>query len=174
MVWQDEGVKTSKSQTPNTKKPPTTKRGRSTTQAVSVPPAGVYPKSAPAYMLLHEEAAAGGQFAHPFDFEERSAKFGEAIIQIAKKIPRSPVNDRLISQLVGSGTSIGANFQEANDCVSKKDFRYTVKRCIKEGKEARYFLRMVATAEPSLAPDARTLYREASELIRILAAMWRK
>jgi four helix bundle protein len=108
---------------------------------------------------------------HTFDLEERSAVFGEQIVRFSRQIPRGPANDRLISQLVGAGTSVGANFCEANDCVSKKDFRHTVKRCIKEAKETRFFLRMIVASEPALADEARRLYREAVELTRILATM---
>jgi four helix bundle protein len=111
---------------------------------------------------------------HPFDFEERTARFGESIVRFSKRIPRNPTNDRLISQLVGAGTSVGANFCEASDSVSKKDFRHSAKRCIKEAKETRFFLRMIATSETSLAEEARALYRESTELIRILATMHRK
>src|SRR5438045_5038861 len=53
-----------------------------------------------------------------FDLEERTALFGEAIIHFARKIPRNPVNDRLMGQLVGAGTSVGANYCEADDGVS--------------------------------------------------------
>lgn len=59
---------------------------------------------------------------HPFDLEERTAKFGEAIVRFSGKIPRDPTNNRLIDQLVGCGTSVGANDCEANEGVSKKDF----------------------------------------------------
>jgi four helix bundle protein len=123
---------------------------------------------------LRDEPAKNEGGRHPFDFEERTSIFGEKIVRFAKRIPRGPVNDRLINQVVGAGTSIGANFSEANDCVSKKDFRNSAKRCIKEAKETRHFLRMIVASEPSLTEEARTLYREATELIRILAAMWRK
>ena len=121
--------------------------------------------------VLRDEPVTAPQARHPFDFEERTAVFGESIIRFSKRIPRGPGNDRLINQIVGSGTSVGANFCEANDCVSKKDFRYTAKRCLKEAKETRFFLRMIAASEPSLAEEARRLYREAAELIRILATM---
>src|ERR1051325_10468342 len=57
-----------------------------------------------------------------YDLEERTARFGEAIIDFAKKIPQDAVTNRLISQLVGAGTSIGANYVEADDAVSKKEF----------------------------------------------------
>ena len=108
---------------------------------------------------------------HPFDLEERTAVFGECIVRFCKKVPRGPTNDRLIDQLVGAGTSGGANYCEANDCFSKKDFRHLTKRCIKETKEARFFLRMIAAAEPTLAEEARGLYREGTELVKIFAAM---
>jgi hypothetical protein len=57
-----------------------------------------------------------------YDLEERPARFGEAIIDFAKTIPQNPITNRLISQLVGAGTSVGANYVEADDSVSKKDF----------------------------------------------------
>jgi four helix bundle protein len=111
---------------------------------------------------------------HPFDLEERTAVFGEAVIRFCKKIPRSPENDRLINQLTGCGTSVGANYCEANENVSKKDFRNTIGRCVKEAKETKFFLRMVAASEPRLADEARKLYREAKELHLIFASMFRK
>jgi four helix bundle protein len=110
----------------------------------------------------------------PQDLEERTAQFGEAVIRLTKKIPRNPGNDRIIGQLVGCGTSVGANYCEASECVSKKDFRCIISRCVKEAKETRFFLRMVATAEPKLADEARMLYREARELHLIFASMYRK
>src|SRR6185503_11223322 len=125
-------------------------------------------------LVLREESSAAPNDRHPFDLEERTAIFGEKIVRFSKKIPRDPTNNRLIDQLVGAGTSIGANYCEANDCVSEKDFRYTIKRCLKESKETRFFLRVVAASEPALAAEARDLYREASELVRIFAVMSRK
>jgi four helix bundle protein len=96
-------------------------------------------------MELHEGTSGNG---HPYDLEERTAQFGEAVIRFIKKIPRGPDNDRLISQLVGCGTSVGANYHEANEPMSKKDFRYSIRRCIKEAKETKFFLRMIAASEP--------------------------
>jgi four helix bundle protein len=111
---------------------------------------------------------------HPFDLEERTARFGEGIVRFAKKIPRGPANDRIIDQIVGSGTSVGANYREANASVSRKDFRFSISRCLKEAKEAKFFLRMAAASEPELANDARTLYREGHELQLIFASMFDK
>ena len=155
-------MRNTKRQTPNTKKNPNSKYPSS--QAGN----GGLDES----MVLKDEPQTAGH--HPFDFEERTAVFGENIVRFSKKIPRGPANDRLINQIVGAGTSVGANFCEANDSVSKKDFRNTAKRCIKEAKETRFFLRMIVASEPPLAQQARLLYREATELIRILAAMCRK
>jgi four helix bundle protein len=110
----------------------------------------------------------------PQDLGERTAQFGEAIIDFAKKIPHGPGNNRLIDQVVGAGTSVGANFCEADDAVSGKEFKQKIGICRKESKETAFFLRMVAKAEPSLAPEARKLWREAKELNLIFGAIWRK
>jgi four helix bundle protein len=123
---------------------------------------------------VFETPNGNGAPRHPFDLEERTACFGEAIIRFAKRLPRSPANDRLVGQLVGCGTSIGANYCEANERVSKKDFRNTIGRCVKEAKETKYFLRLIAAAEPGLADSARALYREAKELHLIFATMYRQ
>ena len=153
-------MKNTKHQTPNTK----SRSKRVTYGAVGNGEA----------LVLKDEAPSQNVKRHPFDLEERTAVFGENIIRFAKKIPHGPTNNRLIDQLVGAGTSVAANFCEANDCFSKKDFRFTVKRCVKEAKETRLFLRMIAISEPQLAEEARPLYREATELLRILATMYRK
>ena|SRR2546425_7231337 len=100
---------------------------------------------------LHEEPDG----KRVFDLEERTARFGEGIIQFAKKIPQNPVNNRLSAQLVGAGTSIGGNYCEADDGVSRKDFKNKIGTCKKEARETKFFLRMVATADPSLrSPDS--------------------
>src|SRR5437899_10654654 len=88
---------------------------------------------------------------HPFDLEERTARFGEAIVRFSKKIPRDPTNNRLIDQVVGCGTSVGGNYCEANEGVSKKDFRHPISRCVKEAKETTFFLRMVVACKLGLA-----------------------
>ena len=123
---------------------------------------------------FNEESNGNDAPRRPFELEERTAQFGEAIVRFGKKIPRDPANDRLISQLVGCGTSVGANYCEADERVSKKDFRNTIGRCVKEAKETKYFLRMIAAAEPKLATEACTLYREAKELHLIFASIYRK
>jgi four helix bundle protein len=109
-----------------------------------------------------------------FNLEERTAQFGEAVIRFAKKVPETAVTTRLITQLVGAATSVGANYCEANDCVSKKDFKKSIGTCRKEAKETRFFLRMIASAEPALKHEARIIWKEAKELNLIFGAIWRK
>ena len=123
-------------------------------------------------LVLHEESAQGNN--PPQRLDERTAQFGEAVIAFARKIPATALNERLISQLVGAATSIGANYCEADDSVSGKEFKQKIGTCRKESKEAMFFLRMVATSEPTLASEARPLWREAKELNLIFGAIWRK
>jgi len=108
-----------------------------------------------------------------YDLEERTARFGEAIIRFAKRIPVNPVTLPLIGQLVDAGTSVGANYGEANDAESKKDFRHKIGICRKESKESKHFLRMVAVAVPELCQDARVLWQEAKELNLIFSKIRR-
>ena len=112
--------------------------------------------------------------AEPRDLMERTAAFGESVIRFSKKIPHTAENLRLISQMVGAATSIGANYCEADDSVSGKDFKKSIGTCRKESKETMFFLRMVVASEESLKVEARVLWREAKELNLIFGAIWRK
>jgi four helix bundle protein len=105
-----------------------------------------------------------------YDLEERTAKFGEAIIDFANLVPRGPTTDRLISQLVGVGTSVGANYCEADDAVSKKELVLRIGTC---RKEAKFFLRMIVRAIPHLKPQARPLWQEPRELHLIFCVIVR-
>src|SRR5881628_1389596 len=83
------------------------------------------------------------QKTRKFDLEERTAKFGEAVIAFAKSMPRDVVTLPLIDQFVRSGTGIGANYCEADDAVSKREFRVKINSCKKEARETKYWLRMI-------------------------------
>lgn len=109
-----------------------------------------------------------------YDLEERTAKFGESVIKFCKKIPRSPINDPLINQLVKAGTSVGANYSEADDAESKLDFRHKIGICKKESRESKHFIRMVAVSVPELIDDAKILWQEAKELNLILNTIYKK
>jgi len=108
-----------------------------------------------------------------YDLEERTACFGKSVIIFAKKISKKPVNLPLINQLVRAGTSVGANYCEADEAVSKKDFRHKIALCKKEAHESKHWLRMLSTAEPNLKGEAKVLGQEAKELTLIFAAILR-
>ena len=109
----------------------------------------------------------------PYDLEERTALFGESIIGFAKKVPVNPVTMRLIPQLVAAATSVGANYCEADDAVSKKDFRHKISISKREARESKFFLRMIASAVPELKEEAKPLWQEAKELHLIFAKIYR-
>ncbi|HEV2717941.1 MAG TPA: four helix bundle protein, partial [Terriglobales bacterium] len=99
-----------------------------------------------------------------YDLEERTARFGETVIDVAKAIPQNAVTNRIINQLVAAGTSVGANYVEADDAVSKKEFLKSIGTCKKETREVKHFLRMAVRAVPELKPSAKKLWLEAREL----------
>jgi four helix bundle protein len=108
-----------------------------------------------------------------YDLEERTGRFGEAVIDFAKPIPQNAVTNRIISQLVGAGTSVSSDYVEADDAVSKKEFLRSIGTCRKEAHETKHFLRMIVRAVPELKPRARTLWLEAKELHLIFSNIWR-
>ena len=134
----------------------------------------IYPEAASGGWILNENATSAKPGQHPFDLQERTARFGEAIVRFCKRMPVDSTTGPLKSQLVRCGTSNGANYIEANESFSRKDFRFSISRCVKEAKETKYFLRMIAAAESSVVEKARELYRECHELHMIFAAIFRK
>ncbi|EKE15914.1 MAG: hypothetical protein ACD_11C00076G0007 [uncultured bacterium] len=106
-----------------------------------------------------------------YDLEERTSIFAENIIKFCKKIPKNVINLPIINQLVKSGTSVGANYCEADDAESKLDFKHKIGICKKESRETKYWLRIIVTAVPELEKDTLNLYQEAKELNLIFNAI---
>lgn len=106
-----------------------------------------------------------------YDLVERTARFGESIIEFIHALPATILNRPLINQLVCSGTSIGANYMEADGAESKKDFRHKISIAKKESKEMLHWLRMMAKANPKYATQCRILWQEAHELVLIFSAI---
>lgn len=77
----------------------------------------------------------------------------------------------MISQLVRSGTSVGANYCEADDAESKLDFRHKIGICKKEARETKHWLRMIGVTLPEFKSEARKLWQEAKELHLIFNAI---
>ncbi len=106
-----------------------------------------------------------------YDLGERTARFGEDCIEFAYLLSDSPINRTLISQFVRSGTSIGANYMEADGAESKKDFYHKAGLCKKESKETMHWLRMIAKANRSRNDDWRRHWKEDHELTLIFSSI---
>jgi four helix bundle protein len=102
-----------------------------------------------------------------YDLEERTAKFGEDIIELCKQLPVNHITRSLIDQLIRSATSIGANYMEAINGSSKRDFRNKIYISKKECQETMHWLRMLAKAIPEKQVIFRVLWKEAHELTLI-------
>jgi four helix bundle protein len=99
-----------------------------------------------------------------YDLEQRTSAFGKEVVRFAKQIPKNIVTVPLITQFVRAGTSIGANYCEADCAESRKDFEHKIGISKKEAKETRYWLEMIAEAMPTLKEEAYGLRQEANEL----------
>ena len=108
-----------------------------------------------------------------YDLEGRTAKFSGELIVFCRSIPKDVITTPLISRLVRSGTSIGANYCEADEASSKKDFINKICIAKKETKETKYWLSLIANAVPESKIKARELWKEAQEFNLIFAAIVR-
>jgi len=107
-----------------------------------------------------------------YDLEERTFEFAKAIRLFAKTLPRTIANIEDVKQLVRSSGSVGANYREANEALSKKDFLMRIRISRKEAKECVYWLRVIR--ETNTLDDFREadwLMVEANELTKILSAI---
>jgi four helix bundle protein len=110
-----------------------------------------------------------------YDLEERTFKFAQRVREFVKKLPKTLANIEDSVQLVDASGSVGANYIEANEAISKKDFVYRIKICRKESKESRYWLRLVDTAEDSaLEKERAELVQEATEQMNIFGSILQK
>ncbi|MFZ1720856.1 MAG: four helix bundle protein [Candidatus Moraniibacteriota bacterium] len=102
-----------------------------------------------------------------YDLEERTALFGESVISFCRGLQKDVIVIPLISQIVRSATSVGANYMEANGASSRKDFKNKIHICKKELQESKHWLRMMAVAAPNKRDEARRIWKEAQELTLI-------
>lgn len=107
------------------------------------------------------------------DLENRTSKFGVAVVRFCKGIPVTPVSGPLLTQFVRAGTSVGANYYEAIDAESPRDFRHKIGICRKEARECKHWLTMLAAAFPDKRDQMRPLWQEAKELNLIFGAAMR-
>jgi len=107
-----------------------------------------------------------------YNLEERTYLFAAATRKFVRRIPKDICNIEDIPQLVRASGSVAANYIEANENVSKKDFYYRIKICKKEAKESRLFLRLLeAGIRIELESDRKWLFQETTEFIKIFQSM---
>ncbi len=109
----------------------------------------------------------------PYDLLERTARFGEAAIDVSTVLPRNPTTAPLLTQFVRAATSVGANYCEADEAESKRDFRHKIALCRKETKETRFWCRMLARAVGPKAGSLPSVRQEALELHLIFCQILR-
>lgn len=106
-----------------------------------------------------------------FDLENRTLVFAKQVVVLCKKLSNNTVNFKLVDQLIRSAGSIGANYREANDALSKKDFILRLRISRKESKETIFWLELLLEANPEILEDIKPLIEEASQLRNILSAI---
>lgn len=106
-----------------------------------------------------------------FDLEDRTAKFGKEIVLLCQKVPKDIITTPIISQLVRAGTSVGANYREANGASSRKDFVNKIYISKKEAKETQYWLEILEASVTNLVEDCRKNWQEAKELAMIFSTI---
>ena len=110
-----------------------------------------------------------------YDLEERTFQFAKAVRLFVKTLPKTIANIEDIKQLVKASGSVGANYREANEALSKKDFLMRIKISRKESKESAYWLRLIhETNNLKNADEARSLIQEANELKKIFSSIIQK
>jgi four helix bundle protein len=114
------------------------------------------------------------QITKPYDLEDRTYKFAKDVIEFINTISRTIVNLELIKQLVRSSGSVGANYIEAREALSRKDFTLRVKICRKEAKESIYWLRLLEVKGNVQEKKREYLITESNELLRIFSSIIEK
>jgi len=110
-----------------------------------------------------------------YDLEERTLEFAKRVRVFVKRLPKMTTNFEDGKQLIRSSGSIGANYIEANEAMSKKDFVHRIKISRKEAKETCYWLKLVDTnKDPELEKEREELIKEATELMKIFSSIMRK
>ena len=106
-----------------------------------------------------------------YDLEERTLKFARRTVSFCKESPKSTIDNEIARQLVRAATSVGANYIEANESLSKKDFLTRIKICRKEAKESGYWLRLIEVDTFNLKREQELLIKESAELTKIFGAI---
>jgi four helix bundle protein len=109
-----------------------------------------------------------------FNLEERTAKLGADVIKLCNQLPKNDITRPLINQLIKCATSVGANYCEADDAESKRDFKHKIGICKKEARETKHFLHMIVVAVPERRDSVKILWQEAKEINLIFNSIFNK
>ena len=109
------------------------------------------------------------EFENSYDLEKRTSKFSNELIVFCRACPKDIITVPLINQLIRCGTSIGANYREANGASSKKDFQNKIFICKKESKETLYWLELIGNSidDGKLKEQCKKLWQESKEFTLI-------
>ncbi|MGB8648678.1 MAG: four helix bundle protein [Anaerolineae bacterium] len=102
------------------------------------------------------------------DIRDRTFRFGVRVVRMSNRLPRTAAGFELARQVIRSGTSIGANLEEADAGESKADFVHKAKIALKESRETRFWLRTIIEAELLCDEETKGLLKESDELVRII------
>jgi len=112
-----------------------------------------------------------GRRQHNFDLENRTLDFSKRVIKMCNALPKNNINLPLIDQVVRASSSVGANYREANDALSKKDKLNRMRISRKEAKESHYFIELIIENNQDMKKRILNLFDEANQLKRILSAI---
>lgn len=108
------------------------------------------------------------------NLEERTESFSKRIINLCKELPKDRINNQLVSQIIRSACSVGANYREANEALGKKDFIHRLRISRKEAKETSYWLELIKEANIDIKDRMADLFQETKEIRNILSAIIEK
>lgn len=115
-----------------------------------------------------------GTAALRYDLEERTLNFAKQVIEFVATLPRTPANAEVTRQLIRSSGSVGANYIEANESLSKKDFAMRIKICRKESRESGYWLKLAEVKDPDGEILRGQLVEETTQLTKIFSSIAEK
>jgi four helix bundle protein len=111
------------------------------------------------------------QNSKEYDLEERTFGFARRSVKFCKGLPKTALDGDIGRQLMRAATSVGANYIEANEALSKKDFLMRIKICRKEAKECGYWLRLIEVNNPDLRNEQEMLLEESVQLMKIFGSI---
>lgn len=109
-----------------------------------------------------------------YNLEDRTLSFSKSVLRLCRQLQKDAATTILVNQLIRSATSIGANYREANETDTKKDFKHKIRITKKEAKETMYWLDLLLEIYPLLKKEIIVLHDESGQLMKILSSIYQK